>query len=405
MRRFLVAVALACAAFALQAPTAFAATLVVDDDRRQCPNAQFTTINQANLAAAPGDTIQVCAGLYPEIVPVTKPDLTFRGAGASRTQTRSTCLGFGTPNPNRDSIVDGQGYAFFITAQDVDVIGFVIQSSEQSGIYTSGVFSGYDVRNNVFLGNTNGVYLNASGLLETRVEHNCFRSNNLGVGAEPPVPIAGDAIYSDQGLRNAEIEDNTSTGHAVAFLVITGVPSTVQANVQIENNDLVDDNSIALFFLSDSEITHNRITRSRGTAILLGGANVNNLVKDNQIFDGNSSGIALADFLGIGSAGLNTMNTVEENHVDRNRLDGIALRSGAVDNLVVDNLAHDNGRDGIAARAGAVDNRFLDNDMDGNGEHDAHDDNRPLNVWEGNSCDTDFPPGTICGNGDGGGGV
>ena len=46
--------------------------LIVDDDLVQCPNAGFTTIQAAINAAAAGQTIQVCAGLYTENVDVNK---------------------------------------------------------------------------------------------------------------------------------------------------------------------------------------------------------------------------------------------------------------------------------------------------------------------------------------------
>ncbi|GAA4568957.1 hypothetical protein GCM10023193_51710 [Planotetraspora kaengkrachanensis] len=41
-------------------------TWTVDDDRKQCPNAQFTSIQTAVDHAAPWDTIVVCAGVYQE---------------------------------------------------------------------------------------------------------------------------------------------------------------------------------------------------------------------------------------------------------------------------------------------------------------------------------------------------
>ncbi|MEV4770078.1 Ig-like domain-containing protein [Micromonospora humida] len=41
-------------------------TWTVDDDRRQCPNAQFTSIQTAVDFASPWDTIVVCAGVYRE---------------------------------------------------------------------------------------------------------------------------------------------------------------------------------------------------------------------------------------------------------------------------------------------------------------------------------------------------
>jgi len=41
-------------------------TLLVDDDKVQCPTAGFTTIQAAVDAAPAGATIRVCAGTYTE---------------------------------------------------------------------------------------------------------------------------------------------------------------------------------------------------------------------------------------------------------------------------------------------------------------------------------------------------
>lgn len=49
-----------------------------------------------------------------------------------------------------------------------------------------------------------------------------------------------------------------------------------------------------------------------------------------------------------------------------------------------------NGGDGIRSRSGASGNVFADNHLRDNGEHDAHDDNRPGNLWVNTSCATDF---------------
>lgn len=47
--------------------------LLVDDDKQECPDAGFSKIQAAVNAAAPGDTIQVCPGIYREQVEIAKP--------------------------------------------------------------------------------------------------------------------------------------------------------------------------------------------------------------------------------------------------------------------------------------------------------------------------------------------
>jgi hypothetical protein len=71
------------------APSAYAATHTVDDDKADCPAAAFTSIQAAIDAAAPGDTIAICKGDYAEgsgapgtnAITITK-NLTLKGAGA-----------------------------------------------------------------------------------------------------------------------------------------------------------------------------------------------------------------------------------------------------------------------------------------------------------------------------------
>jgi hypothetical protein len=71
------------------ASSAQAATLAVDDNGADCPAAPYTSIQAAVDAAAPGDTVAICAGNYIEgtgavgtnALTITK-DLTIKGAGA-----------------------------------------------------------------------------------------------------------------------------------------------------------------------------------------------------------------------------------------------------------------------------------------------------------------------------------
>lgn len=104
MRR--VPAVVAAAVFAALAPTsAYASTWTVDDDKADCPNAAFTSIQAAVNQAAPWDTVVICAGAYYEqSVPasgnnspsqagsrngltITKP-LTIKGAGADKVTIR-----------------------------------------------------------------------------------------------------------------------------------------------------------------------------------------------------------------------------------------------------------------------------------------------------------------------------
>lgn len=60
----------------------YAATLTVAKDKSICPNAKYSTIGTALTAAAAGDEIHVCPGLYPEQLIITRP-VTLHGTSAN----------------------------------------------------------------------------------------------------------------------------------------------------------------------------------------------------------------------------------------------------------------------------------------------------------------------------------
>src|SRR4051794_3687749 len=58
-----------------------AATRVVDNDKVQCPSAEYSTIHAAVEAAAPNDVITVCTGVYRGGAGIGKAGIKLRASG------------------------------------------------------------------------------------------------------------------------------------------------------------------------------------------------------------------------------------------------------------------------------------------------------------------------------------
>jgi Periplasmic copper-binding protein (NosD) len=76
---------------------ALAASLSVDDDSVECPDAGFTTIQGAVDAAAPGDEIRVCPGTYDEQIRITKR-LTIIGPSGNSAVVKPSVMTANTTN-------------------------------------------------------------------------------------------------------------------------------------------------------------------------------------------------------------------------------------------------------------------------------------------------------------------
>jgi parallel beta-helix repeat protein len=395
-------------------------TLVVDDDRAQCRNAAFTSIQAAVAAASPGDKIRVCPGVYG----ATTVDKPLRLDGSTAHLGSKRCLDRARgEDPSRDSIVNGAAGApaFRVAANDVEIRRFTIQNTtNDAGVSVPSTFSGTRIHHNLIQENTFGVYLNSSGARASKVERNCLRDNNK------PGSAAGNGIYSDQGVRRAEIERNTFTGHTNAAIIFVGPPGT-QADLRIEHNTLLQDAPIILAKVTDSEVEHNSSAESKGSGIFFGGDVTDVRVKANKIRDCAFTGINLrTDAATFGTTVQNSANVVEENHVVSCGESGIRLRDGATRNLVRNNRVSENGtgaegdgiglenaddnvvrgnksdenrRDGLRADAASTGNRIVGNRMNRNREHDCHDDSTgsgtagTANAWSGNQGATESRPG------------
>jgi hypothetical protein len=373
-------------------------TVYVDDDKQQCPHAQFTSIQVAVAYATANPTIhtvRVCPGLYNESVTVPK---TLRLLGARAGQdARKRCDQ--TPDPKRDSIVQSvnpAGGVFSLYADDIELDGFVVRGNTAgAGIYTTPTRSGYLIENNVVTLNVFGLYFNANGLDESVARRNCFDDNTV------PGAANGNGVYSDQGLRNAVITENRFEDHFNAAVVIAGAPGT-QSDISITCNAAINDSTFVLLNVDSGRISNNFSYNSNGSGIFVGSSNDIDVV-GNVVLRAFSSGIATNDF----GAGPNTDILIARNLVAENGQyglslrfianseivsnqalkngtrvtnsttepptsppstvvgggDGIRLGDGAVNNLVWCNGADRNRRDGIRAELGSANNEIAYNRM------------------------------------------
>lgn len=227
----------------------------------------FTTIQSAVTAASAGDTIQVCPGIYSELVTVDKT-LTILGAQAAvDARTRSV------PLTSESGVGSGEG-AFQIEADNVVIDGFTIQgvNTDQhvdpaalgAGIWmnpgsNAPDHGGAKIRNNIIQNNIIGIELDNDGMFQARVEHNLVQNNNANAaGADN-----GTGIDTNFGLSNAVIDSNKIAGN-----INSGIDAFAGgSNITISNNEF-DTNRRAIGWVNvtSSMITRNNIHNSNDPA-------------------------------------------------------------------------------------------------------------------------------------------
>jgi nitrous oxidase accessory protein NosD len=360
-----------------------------------CDNAGYTTIGAAVAAAAAGDTVVVCPGTYAESVQVNK-SITLRGFNT----TLGKCFKRETlsPDPARDTIVNPlgsfSGTAFNVTADGVSIQRFVITDAD-AGIQTNPATAGHTFRENTLLLNRFGIRLNTDGASRTAVTKNCFRQNAAAA--------SGDAIFSNEGVRNVQISDNeffktihvppaTETADIVMFGVVV--------DVQISRNESRDGETFASITGSNgSSITRNEIDGDRtASAIFVGGGTTGMVISDNKIEEARR-GIRFCQQCTGGAAA--TGVTVADNKIKGMVEDGIVANPGSLTSSVIDdNDAKKNRRDGIRIETpGNANNLIKDNEAEDNAGYDCRDDTTgggtagTANTWRKNEGKTSLPSG------------
>jgi len=369
------------ACFSTSAP-AFAATIVVDNDFADCPQADFNSIQAAVVASQPGDKILVCPGIYAESVVITTPKSDLRieaQAAPGEVVLQGTAA---------------QEYGFYLlNTTGVLVQGFTVKGYRQANIRiegsADGISSGNTLRKNI----TTEAVIDGIELINSDanvVEHNISFANSgpRSDGIFVTGPLVGGQFQI--GSENNLIRHNETFGNGQHGINLF---TTRPGNVVFGNTS-----------------HHNRvrgITNGQGS----GNAIENNYVFENGLIDvPGAQGVGLGIFISASTlvtvrnnrsesnrSGivLNTAanNLVEKNEVFRNTVDGIRLQGNSDANTVQLNHIRHNGRDGIRVNdALSAGNTIERNVMRENAEHDAHD-NGTANRWINNKCETSEPPG------------
>jgi parallel beta-helix repeat protein len=420
--------------FSTTAP-AFAATIVVDNDFADCPQADFNTIQAAVAAAQAGDKILVCPGIYEETVLVNKSDLRIEAQAAPAHLADSEVRSLG------DVVLQGTPALEFgfrlLNTTGVLIQGFTVQGYRQANIRIEGsadplvgISSGNTLRKNV----TTAAVIDGIELINSDanlVEHNISFANSgpssdgifvtgPRVGAQFQIGSKDNVIRHNETFGNGQHGINlfrTRSGNVVfgnsshdnrgrgIQIAQSNEENVIENNYVFENGSLIlpppvppiMGGGIGIFVVNSTLVTvkSNRSERNRANGIALNTAG-NNVVTNNRSDSNRTAGIALNGA---------SANLVEQNEVFENTEDGIRLVNNSDSNTVQLNHARRNRRDGIRVDATsggltpAEQNTIERNVIRESGELDARDDSvgpgtgGTGNVWINNKCVTENRPG------------
>jgi parallel beta-helix repeat protein len=386
------------------------ATLKVDDTAGSGCD-QYSTIQAAVNAAAPGDKIQVCPGTYTEqvTVPAGKNGLSLESqkplqaiiqAPSALTAPNAIVRVSGSTNVSLSKFtIQGPGPGGCGTINN----GVRVDGGGSANIFANHITA---IRDNPFSGCQNGVAIQIGRQAESTTgsanislnviddyQKNGITVDNTGSsanitlnsirGAGPTPTIAQNGVQVSRGA-NANVSLNSIQGNAY-----TGDPNNGTST------------GVLLFNPGNVDIGYNSV-RDSDTGIYAIGTNGGTEIEHNVVSGSTYDGISLDTATGT---------SAHDNNSSDNAGAGVGLYA-TTGSLVDNNDVEDNQASGLFADTDTSGNKFTRNAADDNAPFDCEDRSAgtgtagTANTWQKNTGDTSSPAG-LCtpkrGNGHGGG--
>lgn len=274
--------------------------LTVDDDKKECPYADYTSIQEAINGASTGDTIFVYNGTYFENIIVNK-SITLIGENKNKT------------------IIDGGGKdsVVYILADEVKISGFTIKNSGND-VLDAGIklFSNHSIISD------NNIIDNFFGIILINSSNNTIRSNRI-------TKSKWDGIHLFESSNDNIIGDNnicSNNKHGILLWYCN--------NNAIYNNTIYSNNGfgVGLTGCFNIKIHRNNVSSNKGYGLYLC-VSENNNISENIVSLGEDGGIYLS---------LSNNNSIVDNEINFNNYSGLYIGGNSNCNVIIGNNFRNN---------------------------------------------------------------